>query len=399
MESSTSAIGSNASNITSINFDSPSLDHKEAAKSVADLAVPRLLRLPPEIREIIYLSLFDLCQIPVVPSWANSISSDNPSLQKLEEHSYFDAFYPYELPKYTLLPILQTCQQIRSEFQALLTRLQRLEATSKEGETRGLKYELDVYSLGRPLTNSTPWSDKPPQSIMVWTALPLPPEEQYTISELKVNYTARNFLEVNRGRFYGAGGPGWESFTLFYLCNAFFCHGPQGFHLPAINGPPRNPGGELRVDGGRCKPKVKNMIFNVKFEYDQELNNSLETLRSEAAAGDQDAVEKLNRRLGRRAAIEYSSMSLGVRRWMGMMLSQGYFDDRIEKITIVHDRDLALGKDVPYEEPASFEYNIPSGLEETPIWKPVSYYESYGYHWGPKSHLGRRPRDHKDAQS
>ncbi|EPS45346.1 hypothetical protein H072_619 [Dactylellina haptotyla CBS 200.50] len=367
------------------------ISHDPVPQSSPSEGKPYLLIIPPEVRETIYSYLFDLCQLPAEVV-GDSTPPDPELVTDLQSQAHVKVFYPNAFPKYTLLPILQSCRKIRAEFQDFLDRLQKYESkiTEPGTERRGFRYTLNVQAFRGAIYPS-------------WGALALPLEEPYNIiEELWVNYKVMESTVRNGGRFYGCGGMGYESYGLFDLCNLFYFHGPQGFYIPKINGPHNSPTGELPLDGGRCKPKVKRLVFNMSFEYSEACQKTLESLKRDIAAGQTDLQKELDEHLLSRVDNEYRALSYGVSNWFSILSYSGYFDGWVEKIDVLHDGaakwELVFADSVNGQvrkatsrEPVFFD--IPNGFHKNPDWKPSSEYEAYSYRWGPKEHLRRKPQN------
>ncbi|KAF3925273.1 hypothetical protein ABW20_dc0106439 [Dactylellina cionopaga] len=342
-----------------------------------------LLVIPPEIREIIYSWFFDITQAPNEHRDAcNPVVASPPNFW--DRGPNCDSVYPPEAPtKYSLLPILQTCQQIRSEFQSFLARPSKREVNTG-GETRfvpkSLRYVLDV--------NAYSFSVFP-----VWRVLPLPPEEPYNlIEELRVNYLVKNFTLRNMGRFYGAGGPGMDCAPLFYMCNYFFCHGPQWYYKPAINNPGNTTGEKHPLSGGRCNPHIKRLVFDVTFEYQEDVQEKLDQLKADHVAQKEGAEEELATHLRYRSENERRALTLGIDNWFGQMVSIGYFDGHVEKVVLLcNGKPLEIERYSSDESVYDNEYTVENGFRKSPGWEPSSMYEGHGYNWGPKEEFVRKP--------
>ncbi|KAK6506265.1 hypothetical protein TWF506_011183 [Arthrobotrys conoides] len=351
---------------------------------------PKILQIPQEIRDAIYSDLFDLCQIGDDPKLIHPTydPTTNPS-QNVD--SLFTLNYGYggrlqisyhkTLPKYQLLPILQTCHQIRSEFQDFLHRTLNKSSKGDGSRGRGLRYELHLASY-RLLAFPT------------WTALPLPPEEPYNlIEELWVNYEVREYGKRG-GRFYACGGPGTEPYTLFHLLSNFLFHGPQGYYLPAINGlDPDKDGKRPRYSGGRCNPKVKHLILNISFEESSrkagkfgELEANVESGKPGAQAVLAEAIQSFQD--GKKDAAEW------IERNVGDMAIHNYFDGYIEKLSIFFEgaelwKMSGWNEEEDGEYPLTHSFIVDRGFDRAHDWKESNDYVNYGFCWGPKPETRR----------
>ncbi|KAK6524688.1 hypothetical protein TWF281_011589 [Arthrobotrys megalospora] len=346
-----------------------------------------LLQIPPEIRDAIYSHLFDLCQLPgdpkaIYPDFDPSPSPKGESVTTCK-HGRCRISYQTALPKYQLLPILQTCQQIRSEFQGFLRRTLNGAGKTAASQGKGLRYELDVAGYILLL-------------YPVWSALPLPPEEPYNmIEELRVNYQVRDYRKPG-GRFYACGGPGSESHNLFHLLSDFLFHGPQGFYLPAVNDlEPRNGEEGPRFEGGRCNPKVKHLILNVCFE---SKNKRIEEAEASVESGEPGAEAALEE-----AHVRFVNQKAEASGWIlqhiATLVDAGYFDGYVEKISVFHEGlELWKRRDWDLEDPPeTHSIIIDQGFDRAPDWKQDEEFVRYGFIWGPQSTLQRSTKLEQDA--
>ncbi|KAF3184203.1 hypothetical protein EYR41_006765 [Orbilia oligospora] len=353
-------------------------------------ASSKILRIPLEVRDAIYSHLFDLCQRPDDPKLIHPAYDPKASPSERED-SLFTLKYGYNgslrikyyntLPKYQLLPVLQTCQQIRSEFQDFLHRTLNKEGENVKAGGKGLRYELNLTSH-RLLAYPT------------WVVLPLPPEEPYNvIDELWVNYEIRDYTQRG-GRFYACGGPGTEPHTLFHLLSNFLFHGPQGFYLPAINDlSPDKDGKRPSYNGGRCNPKIKHLILNISFHEASQKIKGLEKLEADVESGKPGAQADLEQVI--RAFEESKKDAAGwVEQNVGRIAENNYFDGHVEMISVFFEGlemwqaepdwadDEEDGEDQDY--PLTHSITIDRGFNRAPDWKENSDFVQYSFIWGPK---------------
>ncbi|KAF3931622.1 hypothetical protein ABW20_dc0102864 [Dactylellina cionopaga] len=363
------------------------------------LCVSHLLLVPPEIRDCIYSWFFDTSQAPGEPGFGDESKYPTPSSGSGSVTRKWDTILIRDaLPKYSLLPILQVCQQIRLEFQQFLVRPQKCKANANiEAEAapapRGLRYVLDVRAYYRSL-------------YPIWRVLSLPPEAPYNlIEELRVNYLSKDFTSRNRGRFYFTGGPGYDCGPLFYLCNYFFFHGPQWYYLPAVSSSGgfnnEKPGPGLKI--GRCKPHIKRLVFDICFEYNLEEQQELNQLKADSAAGKEGADEELRRALDGLHSQESMALEFGVRRWFSLLVAGGYFDGYVEKVVLLfngnplQERYPRFYSDCSDKSENTHEYIVPNGFQKPPGWKPSEEYEDYGFKWGPREDFQKSPSVQADS--
>ncbi|KAK6352868.1 hypothetical protein TWF696_004868 [Orbilia brochopaga] len=259
------------------------------------MAQPLILSIPPELRDVIYEKIFDICnsadstpplyqpedvdenrdiRLPLV--------SANPSSSCVRSIDYLKAY-----PRYPLLPMLQINRQIRAEFKSFLNR--RLKST-KPG--RGMRYELDIaasYQKG----DSNPVHQA--RIRPTWKVLPLPPEPPYNIiEELKINYRLVDYDVGINAETFSRPFRASKVLTTRVLCRLvrdFFCHGPQGLYDSRINAPPPRPSveyGDIEISTShpsrcsyrRCWPLVRQLTFNLKFDCSTRFKTELETILS-----------------------------------------------------------------------------------------------------------------------
>ncbi|KAF3143439.1 hypothetical protein TWF703_010853 [Orbilia oligospora] len=329
-------------------------------------ASSKILRIPLEVRDAIYSHLFDLCQCPDDPKLIHPAYDPKASPSERED-SLFTLKYGYNgslrikyyntLPKYQLLPVLQTCQQIRLEFQDFLHRTLNKEVENVKAGGKGLKYELNLTSH-RLLAYPT------------WVVLPLPPEEPYNvIDELWVNYEIRDYTQRG-GRFYA-----W-------------------FYLPAINDlSPDKDGKRPSYNGGRCNPKIKHLILNISFHEASQKIKGLEKLEADVESGKPGAQADLEQVI--RAFEESKKDAAGwVEQNVGQIAENNYFDGHVEMISVFFEglemwqaepdwtEDEEDGEDQDY--PLTHSITIDRGFSRAPDWKENSDFVRYSFIWGPK---------------
>ncbi|KAK6346100.1 hypothetical protein TWF730_010431 [Orbilia blumenaviensis] len=340
-----------------------------------------LLRIPLEIRDTIYFSLFDLCQSPgnpraIYPAFELSTSlsqrCETISSWKFVGNRSSRICYQNGPTRYQLSPILQTCRQIRWEFQDFLRRTLNRSGKSAVSRAKYLRYELDVAAYNR-------------LTYPVWVALPLPPEEPYNvIDELRVNYQLREY-QSPRHRIYANGSPGSEIYTLFYLLSDFLFHGPQGFYLPAING--SDPGrGEnwTAFEGGRCNPKIKHLILNVLFE---ERNKKIEDLEAQVELGEPGAETALYE-AKRKFLLQKEDTVWYITRHIKTMAEYNYFDGHFEKISIYFEGCPSwCGEDD--DVPRLHVFTIGNGFNRSLDWQQQKEFIKYWFVWGPNPEIRR----------
>ncbi|KAK6511304.1 hypothetical protein TWF481_000225 [Arthrobotrys musiformis] len=342
---------------------------------------PAILRVPLEIRDAIYSDLLDLCQVPGDPKLIHPGYKAGASPFENEDSLFSVRFgYYHRLricyddapPKYQLLPILQTCHQIRIEFQDFLRRIQS--NPSARSQWKGLRYELNVYAY---LLRAYP----------VWTVLPLPPEEPYNvIDELRVNYEVRDFMKSG-GRFHDHQGTGSEPYTPFYLLSNFLFHGPQGFYIPAINDlPPQGCQERSRYDGGRCQPKIKHLVLNITFEKTSTQGPSIRIaeLRADVKSGKPGAQAALEE-----ALEQFTDSKLSVAGFFEFniceMVNNNYFDGYLQKVSVYFEGMELWKRQWGQERPlVEHSYAIDRGFDRAPDWKESERFLEFDFHWGPR---------------
>ncbi|KAK6338604.1 hypothetical protein TWF696_009416 [Orbilia brochopaga] len=277
----------------------------------------RLLVLPLEIRELIYGQLIVLCRQLPEPDLETVLRRTPYSIVfKLLPISIY---YPAVLPKYSLLPVLQTCRQIRTEFQAFLGLIQKARSAVALATGARIRHVMDVeaYTL---------------EMFLSWRELPLPPERPYNvIHELRFNYRVLRLEEADgrfgsTPRFDQTGMLYADRFGLFRLLNHLFNHGPQGFYAARLNGP-----NTTLADGTpRCMPLVETLAINVSFDPSDELKAWVAKIRAgNASAGPPLEEPRLvSMALGYGSTFEPNS-NLGevgrrVLNWLGKIVEKGF---------------------------------------------------------------------------
>ncbi|KAK6331843.1 hypothetical protein TWF718_002384 [Orbilia javanica] len=344
-----------------------------------------ILQIPREIRDSIYSYLFELCRIPSDPKAIHPTydSEASPSQQKhplfaTKRNNDVKINYHRALPKYQLLPILQTCQQIRAEFQDFLRRVLSRTGKDRKSRGKGLRYELNLISSGF-------------FAYPVWSALPLPPEEPYNIiDELQINYQVRS--DTRRRVQLDDERPQTDPYTLSNTLSDFIFHGPQGFYLPAINDlSPENDEEKPRYDGGRCKPKIKNLILNISFETPRPVLEKFARLEAEEKSGKAWGVLKASVRTYEQYKLSAAADVEGI---ILMMNFRRYFDGNVEKISILFEGSEGWTALENWDEDYLPTHTIIvlNGFKKNPDWKEPESYVEYGFDWGP------RPECQRDAK-
>ncbi|KAK6330041.1 hypothetical protein TWF718_003469 [Orbilia javanica] len=286
----------------------------------------RLFDLPPEIREIIYSHLVDISQEPLEPDLKTQLLSPAPATsfnythrppgRFVISHVALSIYYPTAPLGYSLLPVLQACSQLRSDFQRYISFLQR----KPSGHRNPLGYTLDAKSYRTEM-------------FLKWTRLQLPPEIPYNIiPEFRINYKVMNLMRRYQDvlRFYSYGALLDEGLGLFNLLSDLLNHGPQGFYIPSIND------GD---GGGRCAAVfIQKLVLNVEFEYSQALNDRFDHLASTL----------LRNEPGPTAAADLfeltvdmenfkSSIVKGFGDWMSRFIEYGHLDGVVGTVQILYN--------------------------------------------------------------
>ncbi|KAK6514637.1 hypothetical protein TWF281_004835 [Arthrobotrys megalospora] len=324
-----------------------------------------LLDLPLETREQIFFYLLDIYSKPQEPDLKTELMA--PVSFAFFHDLNFIYYYSTTLPKYPLLPILQTCRQLRLELQAYIALLQRM----PNGSANPLGYTLNVES-------------HPYHIFPKWTRLQLPPERPYNIiPEFRINYNIMSLCRkwANGDRFSVNHGPRENRSGLFSLLSDFFNHGPQGFFIPSVNG------GE---DGGRySRLQIKKMVVDVKLTHDHGLDDS-------ASSPDSPQETLLSHPIAQLYDYECRVLK-GVADWFSVFISFGYLDGVVGTVQVLwdgaeewgapsHDDDLTLGDSTPIDNKvrAYFDLTKTEKREESE-WPPCRL--NYKYNWGRKESL------------
>ncbi|EPS41421.1 hypothetical protein H072_4682 [Dactylellina haptotyla CBS 200.50] len=380
-------------------------------------ATPLLLTLPLEIRELIYLHLVGVCQVRPEPTLRDILLGTprhitynhywRPASQQSQSYNGYrprfqnSIFFPLDLPQYSLLPILQTCRQIRAEVQDFIhiqgTAADRPESSPNKAEIK-LSYILDVNAWYHELFPE-------------WRSLPVPPEAPYNvIPEFRINYNVSGFLPIvhhkARTRYYNNGELWDEAFDISFLLNFMFWHGPQGFYLERLNGRPDvnlyrgkwsrgNPmtdpdgngseegvsgqgggdgveseddvaaraifqewveefkgltlyDGDDRIPGGRCQLYVKKLVFNFTFTYDNEVLRQIQTLEAERdfekeagvsadTSTEETAAAKLEAYLASLESWKNEVLRNGYQKFLQQFIARKFLDNMVEKVVMLYD--------------------------------------------------------------
>ncbi|KAF3915767.1 hypothetical protein ABW20_dc0106380 [Dactylellina cionopaga] len=291
-----------------------------------------LFRLPLEIRELIYAHLVAACRDPPEPDFKTTIRGPPPIVTYRHQAHLTrpgSLYFPVVLPKYALLPILQTCHQSRTELQEFISLLQKASDGINPYERAKLGYTLDVCASAHEYFTS-------------WRSLPLPCEEPYNIiPEFLINFNvawihARHWVPT---RFGADGSLSDDGFDLFFLLNCLFNHGPQGFYVPRLNGD--------GTDENRCLPFVKKLVFNVSFTYSSGVMLSFQVLQKEKEEEEAHPKEDGSIEISAKERLEHFTndmedwkttiLSHGFKSWFAKFLSGGYLDGCVEEVVLLHD--------------------------------------------------------------
>ncbi|EPS41422.1 hypothetical protein H072_4680 [Dactylellina haptotyla CBS 200.50] len=338
------------------------------------LEAPTLLTLPFEIRELIYHRLVDLAQAPPdlfeedledlryprrYTAYNHSLCP--PTIQGTGRYYYQvddqRIYFPFKLPTYSLLPILQTCSKIRAEFQSFLNHLSKTvdqEARSSTPES-GLAYVLDVDARGREL-------------FPLWRSLPLPSEKPYNnITELRINYTFHDFIlkQPLDDRWYYCNHTDQkdQDFNILQLLNLLLWHGPQGFYVDRLN----SVGGGMRIndgqpDGGtQFKAPMPTPVTNVPFSFSFEPSFAIQK-----PAGRKSAAGRRPRARG--GAFQPAAAPGTSEIYQPGGRCQPFFKRVVFNTVFKYDRDLAnevaKGEFRPASGPGSYwEWMVPGGSD------------------------------------
>ncbi|KAK6497246.1 hypothetical protein TWF506_004720 [Arthrobotrys conoides] len=286
----------------------------------------RLFDLPREIRDTIYFHLTNVSKAPLEPDLKTQLLYPAPSInfnyshwrddRLVIAHVALSIYYSTTLPRYPLLPVLQTCRQLRSEFQNYISLLQKKPA----GNANPLGYTLDVESYHSEI-------------FLKWTRLQLPPEPPYNvIPEFRINYKVMNLRKRhdNSLRFYANGMLWDEGLGLFNLLNDFFHHGPQGFYSPRLND------GD---DGGRCSQIViRRLVLNVTLVHAPVLKALFVEAAKKKAEGGPDGLSEaeFEKFITEMKDFEYSILN-NFSGWMAKFLAVGHLDGIVDEVQILWD--------------------------------------------------------------
>ncbi|KAL8797766.1 MAG: hypothetical protein Q9195_000118 [Heterodermia aff. obscurata] len=204
-----------------VSFDAPTMEPNDHF---------RLLSLPPEIRNAIYVAAIHTQRDP-----PDSPDEAGPRLKEEDTSGWNRAVYypigPSSWPTHVSLILCN--RQVRSEVLDILNR-----------QSRGLTCRLDCILKGLAL-----WP--------TWTSYPGLPQK---IDHLEMNF---RLFDVRSGRdpFWGNGGPGMMLAPLFWMLNHFIHHGPQFIYTGPL----------------RHKPRLDTLIINISYQdrikYDHGLSN------------------------------------------------------------------------------------------------------------------------------
>ncbi|RVD89030.1 uncharacterized protein DFL_000054 [Arthrobotrys flagrans] len=338
----------------------------------------RLLDFPPEIRETIYFHLADISRGPLEPDLKTQLLPPEPSV--IFDCSYrprgrafvspiaLSVYYPTTL-KYSLLPILQTCRQIRSEFQRFITLLQR----KPGGDLNPLGYTLDVEAYHSEI-------------FLKWTRLQLPPEIPYNIiPELRINYNVMHLRRKHNNslRFFGDGGLWDEGLGLFTLLSDFFHHGPQGVYNPAVN---------AGDDGGRCGAMfVQKLVFNVKLVYAPDLNKWFDEIIADALEDGPDSVAESQLNMFTTGMKDLKcSILKGFADWISTFLNVGHLDGVVGTVQVLWDGAEEWDKPLNPEDLETPPGNMKAFFDITGTERRAEITEPWGwekYVWGRREEL------------
>ncbi|KAK6360973.1 hypothetical protein TWF730_007088 [Orbilia blumenaviensis] len=362
-----------ASQVQDISDHAQDLPQKEGAMPTLPF---RLFDLPLEIRELIYLHLTDISRAPLEPDLKSEIMSpasavnfdytQRPANRLVIIRVPLAIYYPTRLPRYSLLPVLQTCRQLRSEFQRFISLLQ----LKPGGGPNPLGYTLNVEAYDAEV-------------FLKWTRLQLPPEQPYNIiPEYRINYNVcglQSRLECPL-RFSITGVPGDEVLALFNLLNDLLNHGPQGFYKPSLNG------GE---GGGRCAEVfIQKLVLDISFTFAPMLQNHIQSYREQTPVPNSTQSDIADIIITGMHQFKMDIMK-GFKDWMSTFISIGHLDGVVGSVQILWDGaeeweappDLSDPENPVSDQKMTAFFDLAGTERKLEIIEPLSWER---YRWGRK---------------
>ncbi|KAF3905630.1 hypothetical protein ABW21_db0202685 [Orbilia brochopaga] len=298
-----------------------------ASRTKSGVHLSRLLRLPLEVRELIYGHLVVLSSQKTEPDLRTQLQSPPPFIlldpSPLHEPVPVDIYYPAVLPEYPLLAILQACRQIRSEFQAFLTLIQKPRSQIAAITGARIRHVMDVEIEGRAVCPS-------------WRELPLPPESPYNIiHELRINYGIIFDAHLPVSRRSDPGSTfNVDNHALFRLLNYYFNHGPQAFYVSRLNERGFTPVHEPP----RCMPLVETLTINLSLKPSDRFRSRVADLQT--VASDSASADRVRGNI--RSAMQWlrAKLETGLKGFFERLLKREYLTQgRVKRIVLQLDSD------------------------------------------------------------